>query len=74
MTNIKLIRHNSTINPPNIYNNKVLINIESLLATGLIEGPVLNTKFPSSFSPWFLTGFTEAEGNFYIIVDRNLKI
>ena len=33
-----------------------------------ITGTVLQSKFPDDVSPWFLTGFIEAEGNFDISV------
>jgi ABC-type sulfate transport system substrate-binding protein len=33
-----------------------------------IIGTVLQSKFPNDVSPWFLTGFIEAEGNFDISV------
>nr|YP_007374894.1 hypothetical protein PRA_mt0066 [Phlebia radiata]YP_007374974.1 hypothetical protein PRA_mt0192 [Phlebia radiata]CCE89187.1 hypothetical protein PRA_mt0066 [Phlebia radiata]CCE89252.1 hypothetical protein PRA_mt0192 [Phlebia radiata] len=29
-----------------------------------IEGPILDAHFTPSFSPWFIPGFTDAEGNF----------
>jgi hypothetical protein len=30
-------------------------------------------NYPSKIEPWFLTGFTDAEGSFTIIVDKNNK-
>lgn len=38
-----------------------------------IEGPVLDSRFPKDFSPWFLTGFTDAEGNFDITFVNNVR-
>jgi hypothetical protein len=39
---------------------------ESFLETRKVEGPVLGSTLPNAFSPWFLAGFTDAEGNFDI--------
>lgn len=30
-------------------------------------------NYPSKIEPWFLTGFTDAEGSFSIIKDKNNK-
>jgi len=46
---------------------------ESFLSTRKIEGLVLSSSLPSNFSPWFLVGFTEAEGNFDILIFNNPK-
>jgi len=43
-----------------------------------IPSKQLNNKFstfnyPSKLEPWFVTGFTDAEGSFSIIIDKNNK-
>ena len=48
--------------------SKALINPSVFLDSGKIEGPVLDSTFPSNFSPWFLTGFIEAEGSSDILL------
>ena len=30
-------------------------------------------KNPSNLNPWFLTGFTDGEGSFSVIIDKNNK-
>jgi hypothetical protein len=62
-----LARNNSLL----VNQNKALINPESFLKTGKIEGRILESIFPLNFSPWFLTGFTDAEGNFDFMFIKN---
>jgi len=54
-------------------NNKSLINPESFLESRKIEGPVLDSGFPKDVSPWFLTGFIDAEGSFDISLFSNVR-
>jgi len=53
--------------------NKNLIDPAMFLDSRKIEGPVLNSTFPANVSPWFLTGYTDAEGNFDIHIFSNGK-
>jgi hypothetical protein len=53
--------------------NKALIDPTMFLDSRKIEGSVLNSTFPNNISPWFLTGFSEAEGNFDIFIFSNAK-
>lgn len=75
--NIVTVRHNSTNSGSNINNalppKKTIINPESFLETRKIEGPVLESKLPENVSPWFLSGFIDAEGNFDILLINNVK-
>lgn len=52
---------------------KVLINHNEISEDLKISGAVLLATFPNSISPWFITGFTEAEGNFDISIFSNPK-
>nr|YP_010846146.1 LAGLIDADG homing endonuclease [Cyathus stercoreus]WEV87333.1 LAGLIDADG homing endonuclease [Cyathus stercoreus] len=54
-------------------NHKIPIDPESFLETRKIEGPVLSSTLPPDVSPWFLTGMTDAEGNFDIQVFSNTR-
>lgn len=53
--------------------NKTLIDPSMFLDSRKIEGPVLNSTFPSNVSPWFLTGYADAEANFDIQIFSNAK-
>lgn len=53
--------------------NKTLIDPAMFLDSRKIGGPVLNSTFPANVSPWFLTGYTDAEGNFDIHIFSNGK-
>jgi hypothetical protein len=74
-----LIRYNSTdiksnqINYSNQNFIKTIIDPNIFIESRKIVGPVLESTFPNEFSPWFLTGFTEAEGNFDILLFLNSK-
>jgi len=86
--NTSLVRFNSTNSLSNIINvvntdqmenvpvdnTKSLINPELFVTSRKIEGPVLDASLPSNFSPWFLTGFADAEGNFDIVYFKNAKV
>jgi hypothetical protein len=52
---------------------KTLINPSVFLDSGVITGPVLESSFTGELSPWFLTGFIDAEGNFDISVFSNAR-
>jgi hypothetical protein len=77
--NSSLIRYNSTnLNSNFIYSSnlkfiKSLIDPNKFIDSRKIEGPVLDSLFPKNVSPWFITGFTEAEGNFDIQIFHNSK-
>jgi len=77
--NSLLIRYNSTnLNSNLMYSsnpnfNKSLIDPNKFINSRKIEGPVLDSLFPNNVSPWFITGFTEAEGNFDIQIFNNSK-
>lgn len=51
------------------YSTKVLIDNNKFKMEQKISGPVLNSNFNPN--PWFLVGFTEAEGNFDISIFNN---
>ncbi len=76
---ILLFRYNSTdiksnhINYSNQNFVKTLIDPNIFIESRKIVGPVLESTLPNDFSPWFLTGFTEAEGNFDISLFLNPK-
>jgi len=63
----------SNRNPSPDSTSKALIDPSVFLDSRKIEGPVLESTFPSNLSPWFLTGFIEAEGNFDILLFSNLR-
>src|SRR2546423_1399926 len=82
--NSMLVRYNSTNSKSGINNvqnlentlgdkDKSLINPETFLTTRRIEGPVLDSRFPKGVSPWFICGFTDAEGNFDIQIFNNIR-
>lgn len=50
---------------------KVLIDVNKFKDEQKITGPVLNSNFNPH--PWFIVGFTEAEGNFDISIFNNTK-
>jgi LAGLIDADG endonuclease len=55
----------------NLINIKNLIDHNILPEDGKLQGNVLNSNFPVKFSPWFITGFTDAEGYFGINMFTN---
>lgn len=60
----------------NIENNKpILINSKEIInnyGENRLPIEVLNSKY--SFSPWFIVGFVEAEGNFDILLNKDPRI
>lgn len=63
-------------NASNVENNKpILINSKEIINNyeeNRLPIEVLNSKY--SFSPWFIVGFVEAEGNFDISLNRDSRI
>lgn len=51
--------------------SKVLIDINKIKVEQKIAGPVLDSNFNPH--PWFIVGFTEAEGNFDFNIFNNVK-
>jgi len=77
INNSLLLHHFSTKATNENLNNKlpVLINSKEILDNyHNVKLPldVLNSKY--SFSPWFIVGFVEAEGNFDISISANSKL
>ena len=55
--------------------NPIIINRKEILDNYKdfkLPVKLLNTTY--SFSPWFIEGFTKAEGNFDIIINTNPKV
>lgn len=63
----------TTVNTSLDSKGKALIDPSVFLDSGRIEGQVLYSTFPIKLSPWFLTGFIEAEGSFNILIFANPK-
>ena len=79
---LPLKQYSTISNNLNISNTPILISktpaepfIVSTIITSSrkIEGSVLKIHFNTNFSPWFLTGFTDVEGNFDFVFIKNAK-
>ena len=61
-----MLTESSIIAPTNL-------NGQILNPSRKIEGPILDAHFNSKFSPWFISGFTIAEGHFDNALIKNTK-
>ena len=61
-------RTNNILKPIIINSKEILDNYKEIK----LPVELLNSTY--SYSPWFIVGFTEAEGNFYLIINTKPKI